>query len=212
MAFSRFNLATCSQVEAPVASLHRMIRDSLRNLLVSGLLNHEKHLDKFFKNFVKRFWLLILATCSQLILVGKITCFTQIELNPRQFSKTFQFSLTSRPHTLSCPPLPLPKPPFSLAKLPFSSSILYQFSRKGTHFLLFSKYFKFLALVFLDFVFMMRYKNMMIVYGFVDVLLSLIYGFCWFCKYNAYSTCCTCLCFIFMHCFMFCVVLCISCS
>ena len=26
-------------------------------------------------------------------------------------------------------------------------------------------------------------------YGFVDVLMSLIYEFCWFCWYNAYSTC-----------------------
>ena len=58
-------------------------------------------------------------------------------------------------------------------------------------FLLFSKYFKFLALVFLDFVFMMRYENMMIEYGFVDVLLSLIYAL-------YYVLCC--------------VVLCISCS
>ena len=43
-------------------------------------------------------------------------------------------------------------------------------------FLLFSKYFKFLALVFLDFVYMLRYGNMVVEYGCVDVLMSLIYG------------------------------------
>ena len=49
---------------------------------------------------------------------------------------------------------------------------------------------------------------MVVEYGFVDVLMSLIYDFCWFCWYNAYSTCFSCLCFIFMHCTMFlcCVV------
>ena len=39
----------------------------------------------------------------------------------------------------------------------------------------------FLALDFLDFVFMLRFENMMFEYGFVDVLLSLMYGFCGFC-------------------------------
>ena len=49
---------------------------------------------------------------------------------------------------------------------------------------------------------------MVVEYGFVDVLMSMIYGFCWVCWYNAYSTCFTCLFFIFMHCSMCCVVLC----
>ena len=53
---------------------------------------------------------------------------------------------------------------------------------------------------------MLRYGNMVVEYGFVDVLMSLIYDFCWFCWYNAYSTCFSCLCFIFMHCTKFCVV------
>ena len=69
-------------------------------------------------------------------------------------------------------------------------------------------YFKFLALVFFDFVYMLRYGNMVVEYGFVDVLMSMIYGFCW---YNAYSTCFTCLFFILMHCTMHCVVLSIPC-
>ena len=50
-------------------------------------------------------------------------------------------------------------------------------------------YFKFLALVFLDFVYMLSYGNMVVEYGFVDVLMSLIYEFCWFCWYNVCSTC-----------------------
>ena len=52
----------------------------------------------------------------------------------------------------------------------------------------------------------------LIKYGVFDVLLSMIYVFCWFYYYNVYSTCFTCLFFIFMHCTMFCVVLCIPCS
>ena len=63
---------------------------------------------------------------------------------------------------------------------------LHQSSRKSMSFLLFSMYFKFLVLVFLDFVYMLRYGNMVVEYGFVDVLMSLIYGFCW---YNVCSTC-----------------------
>ena len=70
-------------------------------------------------------------------------------------------------------------------------------------------YFKFLALVFLDFVYMLRYGNIVVEYGFVDVLMSMIYGFCWC---NAYSTCFTCLFFILMNCTMCCVLLCIPCS
>ena len=67
-------------------------------------------------------------------------------------------------------------------------------------------YIKFLTLVFLDFVYMLRYGDMVVEYGFVDVLLSLIYGFCWFYWYNAYSTSFTYLFFILMHCTMCCVV------
>ena len=130
-------------------------------------------------------------------------CFAQIGLNLRKFLKSFQFSLTSRAHTLSCLPLPLPKPLLSLTKPPFSSSIFHQSSRKFMGFLLFSMYFKFLALIFLDFVYMLRYGNMVVEYGFVDVLMSLIYGFCW---YNAYSTCLH-FCFSFL-CIVLCFVLC----
>ena len=75
-------------------------------------------------------------------------------------------------------------------------------------FLLFSKYFKFLALVFLDFVYMLRYENMIIEYGFVDVLLNFFYGFCWIILHVLH----VCASFFFLHCIMYGVVLCISCS
>ena len=140
LSFSRLTLATGSRVEAPVASLLRMLRNSLHDLLASRPSNRKKHLVKFFKIYHTGFWWLDLATCSRLILVTKNTCFAQIGLNSRQFSKTFQFSLASCVVSLSCPPLPLPKPASSLTKPPFSSSILPQSSRKGMGFLLFSKY------------------------------------------------------------------------
>ena len=64
-------------------------------------------------------------------------------------------------------------------------------------------YFKFLTLVFLDFVYMLRYENMIVEDGVVDFLMSLIYGFCW---YNAYSTCLN---FFFSFlCIVLCFVLC----
>ena len=113
----------------------------LLRLLASGPFSRKKHLDKFFKTCHTGFWRLDLATCSRLILVAKNTCFAQIGLNPRQFSKTFQFSFASRAISLSCPPLLLPKPPFSLTKPPFSSSILHQSSRNGMGFLFFFKVF-----------------------------------------------------------------------
>ena len=122
----------------------------------------------------------VLATRSQVKPATKFPCFAKIGLNLKQFSKTFQLSLASHAHTLSYPPLPLLKPPLSLRKTTFSSSILHQSSRKGMGFLLFSMYFKFLALVFLDFVYMLRNGNMVVEYGFVDVLMSRIYGFCSF--------------------------------
>ena len=51
---SRLGLATCSPVEAPVVRLYINFCGSLRDLLASGPSSHEKHLDKFFKNFVSK--------------------------------------------------------------------------------------------------------------------------------------------------------------
>ena len=91
--FLRLSLATGLQVEAPVASLLRMLHDSLCDLLATRPSNHEKHLNKFFKICGMGFWRLDLVTCSRLILVAKNACFAQIGLYSRQFSKTIQFPL-----------------------------------------------------------------------------------------------------------------------
>ena len=66
--------------------------------------------------------------------VAKITCFAQIGLSLKQFSKTFQFFLASCSHTLSCPPLPLPKPSLSLTKPQFSSSIFKKWNEFFSYF------------------------------------------------------------------------------
>ena len=95
---------------------------------------------------------------------------------------------------------------FSASPSPKTSIFSINLQEKVWVFLLFSMYFKFLVLVFLDFVYMLRYGNMVVEYGFVDVLPSMIFGFCWFCWYNAYSICFTCLFFILMHHTMLCVV------
>ena len=109
----------------------------------------QKTLRQIFQNFVKGFLVTrfgnLLATHSSRN--NRMFCTNRVKF--KTVLKTFQFSHASRAHTLSCPPLPLIKPPFSLTKPPFSSSILHQSSRKCMGFLLFSKYFKFLALVFL---------------------------------------------------------------
>ena len=142
------------------------------------------------------------------LLASQLSCKNRVFCINRVKSQTVFKNFSVFPHItctdLSCLPLLLPKPPLSLTNPPFSSSIF----KKGMGFLLFSMYFKFLALVFFDFVYMLRYGNMVVAYGFVDVLMSMIYGFCW---YNAYSTCFTRLFFILMHCTMRCVVLSIPC-
>ena len=55
--------------------LQKNFRNSLRNFLVGGTFNREKHLDKFFKNFISSVSRLVLATCTWLGSVVKITCF-----------------------------------------------------------------------------------------------------------------------------------------
>ena len=159
-------------MEALVTSLHRRIHNSLRDLLVSGPSSHEKHLDKIFKILPRDFGDLFASQTSR---ENHVFCTNMVK------SKTIFFSLTSCASSLSCPPLPLPKPPFSLTKPPFSSAILHQSLRIGMSFLLFSIYFKFPTLVFFGFCIMLRYGNKVFEYGFVDVLMSLIYEFCWFC-------------------------------
>ena len=139
-------MATCSRVEAQVTSLHKRIRDFLCDLLTSGPSSREKHFRQNFQNFVQG----ILAThfgdflASQSSRENCMFCTNRVK--SKTIFKKILVSLISRAPLLSCLPLPLPKPPFS-------SLILHQSSRKGIGFHLFSMYFKFLALVFLDFVF-----------------------------------------------------------
>ena len=52
--FSRLGLVTCLRVEAPVTRLYRNFHGSLRDLLTGEPSSREKHLDKFFKNFVSK--------------------------------------------------------------------------------------------------------------------------------------------------------------
>ena len=150
-------------------SLLRMLRDSLCDLLTSGPSNCEKHLGPFmkntktnFSNFVTRDFGDLLATYSSH--EKHVFCTSRVK-SKTVFKKLFSFPLHHMLFSLSCKPLPLPKPPFSLTKPPFSSSILHQSSRKGMDCLLFSKYFMFLALDFLDFVFLLRFEIMLLEYG-----------------------------------------------
>ena len=76
---------TMSLVEALVASLYR----SFHNSLASECPSHEKDLDKIFKILYKGFWRLILATCSWVIWVTKIACFSQIGLKSHIVFKNF---------------------------------------------------------------------------------------------------------------------------
>ena len=173
LGFSRLSLAIGLRVEAPVVSFTQTIWWLSSQLLAGGISNLEKHLYKIFKFFHTGFWRLELATCLWLIIVAKNACFAHWGLFSELFSKTFHFSLASRDYSLSCSPLPLPKSMFSHTNTTFSSSFLHQSSRKGMGSVSFSMYFTFLALDFLDFVFVLRSENMMIEYG------SLM--FCWAC-------------------------------
>ena len=143
-----------------------MVRDSRHNLLTGGPSSREKHLNKFFKICNTGFWRLDLVTCSQLIPVAKNVCFALWGLFLGQFSKTLHFSLAYYDYSLSCPFLSLTNSPCSLQKNPpFSSSFLHKSSRKGTGSIFFSMYFTFLALDFLDCMFVLKSENMMFKYG-----------------------------------------------
>ena len=160
----RLSLATGLQVEAPVASLLRMLRLPLR-LTRNWTFQSRKTLKQIFQNL----WHGILATWLGDMFATHssrekcVFCANRVIF--KTVFKNYSVSLASCACSLSCLPLPLPKSQFSLTKPPFSSSILHQSSRKGMGFLLFSKYFMFLALEFLDFVFLLRFENMMLEYG-----------------------------------------------
>ena len=109
--FSRLNLVTYSWVETLVASLHKLICDSHRDLLMSGLSRREKHLDKFFKKFCQG----ILATHVGNLLAtnsshkNHVFCTNRVKSNI-VFKNFFIFPRIMCTHfVLSSSPFPSPK-------------------------------------------------------------------------------------------------------
>ena len=127
-----------------------------------------KILRQIFQNLSHRFlatWLGdLFATHSS----REIHVFCTIRVIFRAVFKNFHFSLAFCDCSLFCPSLLLPNSPFSHIEPPFSSLFLHQSLRKGIGSVFFSKYFMFLALDFLDCVFLLRFENMMLnmVYGY----------------------------------------------
>ena len=168
---------TLSRVEALVVSLRRSFRDSL----AGGCPSHEKDFRQNFQNFVQGF----LATHFGDLLAGHLSRENRVFCTNRVKSQTILKNFLVFPR-ITCTSFffsasPFPKTSIVSHKTSIFFFNLHQSSRKCMGFLLFSVYFKFLALVFLDFVFMLRYENMVVEYGSFDVLMSMIYGFCWFC-------------------------------
>ena len=97
--FSQLGLATYSWMEAPIARLYKNFCGSLHDFLTGGPSNHEKHLDKFFKNFVTSVWWLVLATCTRLVSIAKNMCFALLG----QVLKLFSFPSNIFYCSLSCP-------------------------------------------------------------------------------------------------------------
>ena len=137
-----------------------------------------KRFRQNFQNFVQGFCFDDLLTShmsheSCVFWTNKVksqTIFKNFLVFPRITCTSFFFSAS-----------PFPKTSIVSHKTSIFFFNLHQSSRKCMGFLLFSLYFKFLALVFLDFVFMLRYENMVVEYGSFDVFMSMIYGFSWFC-------------------------------
>ena len=167
-------------MEAPIVSLHRRIHDSLHDLLASGPSNHEKHLDKFFKVLLRDFGdsfgdSLISQTspenhvfCTNRVKSKKIfknfyvfphiTCIL-IVLSASPSPKTFIFTHKTSIFFIN---------PSSIFKNRYGFSLIFNLFRVSYP-------------SFIGFCVTLRYENMVVEYGFVDVLMSLIYGFCWFC-------------------------------
>ena len=106
-------------------------------------------------------------TCLRLIPVTKNVCFALWGLFLGQFSKKI-FIFPSLIVTIHClvrsSPLQTHRV-LSKKNPPFSSSFLHKSSRKGTGSIFFSMYFTFLALDFLDCMFVLKSENMMFKYG-----------------------------------------------
>ena len=126
-----------------------------------------------------------MATCFGDLIMGHLSHKNHVFCTNRVKSQTILKNFLGFPRIMCTPFVfstsPSPKTSIVSHKTSIFFFNLHQSSRKCMGFLLFSLYFKFLALVFLDFVFMLRYENMVVEYGSFDVFMSMIYGFSWFC-------------------------------
>ena len=150
-----------------------------------------------------RFWRLNLATCSWLIPVAKNACFAQIGLNPRKISKNFSFF----PRILWLFIVLSASPSSKTTIFTHKTSIFFinpsPIFKKKYGFSLILKAFHVSSPGFLGFCVFVEIWKYDVRICFVDVLLRLMYRFCWFWYYNAYYTCFTFLFLIFVHYTMF---------
>ena len=167
LGFSRLILATCSWMEALVARVTQKFSRLPLRLPHEWNFQSWKTLRQNFQNFVLGVSRLVLATCLWLGLITKIVCFAQWGPFLGLASKNFHFSLASLDYSSSYLPFPLSKPSCSHTKSPYSPSPLHQSSRKGMGFVSFSIYFTFLAIYFLDCVFLLISVYLMREYGYL---------------------------------------------
>ena len=167
LGFSWLRLSTCSRVKAPIAKVTQNFSRLPLRLLYGWNFQSWKTLRQNLQNFVLGVSRLVLATCPWLGLITKIVCFAQWGPFLGLASKNFHFSLASRDYSSSYLPFPLSKPSCSHTKSPYSPSPLHQSSRKGMGFVSFSIYFTFLAIYFLDCVFLLISVYLMREYGYL---------------------------------------------
>ena len=167
---------TCLRTEALVTSFHRRIHNSLRDLLVSGPSSHEKHLDKIFKILPRDFGDLFASQTSR---ENHVFCTNMAK------SKTIfkNFSVFSH---IMCILIVLSaslSPKTSIFNHKTSIFFINPSSifKNRYEFSLIFNIFQVFYPSFFGFCIMLRYGNKVVEYGFVDVLMSLIYEFCWFC-------------------------------
>ena len=104
--------------------------------------------------------------------------FCKNRVNHHIVFQNFSVSLASRACLFVFSASPSLKTAISLQKPPFFSSIFNPNPRKGMGFHSFLLYFKFKALYFMDLLFLLRFWNIVDEYGFLLLLMKLIYGFC----------------------------------
>ena len=189
LGFLRLCLVTVSWVEAPVASLLRLFRD----LLTSGPSNCKKTVRQIFQNLSNELlvtWIgdLFAAHSSR---EKRVFCALRVI-----FKAVFQnFSVLLHLLWLFVVSLFQTHRVYS-QNLHFLHHLFTNLQEQGMGFLIFSKYFMFLAFDFLDFVFLLSFENIILnmVYGYfveIDVWVLLVFG-C-----DAYNTCSSCVLLIF---------------